>query len=164
MILTVTPPYKNPFAGDASIFLAGSIEMGVAEDWQTAMIRRMEDEYCGDMPTKDIVVYNPRRDDWDSSWEQKLENPKFNEQVNWELDHLAKADVIAMFFQEGTKSPISLLELGLFAHRSTGMVVYCPEGFWRKGNVDIVCQRHGVPVFTNRATWSNNVIDALNRV
>jgi hypothetical protein len=32
-----------------------------------------------------------------------------------------------------------LLELGLFA-RSGKMVVCCPEGFWRRGNVQIVCQ------------------------
>lgn len=24
------------------------------------------------------------------------------------------------------------------------VIVCCPEGFWRKGNVDIVCQRYGV--------------------
>ena len=41
-------------------------------------------------------------------------------------------------------SPISLLEFGLHA-RSGKMVVFCPEGFWRKGNVDIVCERYGIP-------------------
>jgi len=24
------------------------------------------------------------------------------------------------------------------------MIVCCPEDFWRKGNVDIVCERYGV--------------------
>jgi hypothetical protein len=41
-----------------------------------------------------------------------------------------------------TKAPISLLELGLFA-RSDRVVVGCPDGFWRRGNVEIVCQRYG---------------------
>jgi hypothetical protein len=48
-----------------------------------------------------------------------------------------------MYFDENTKSPISLLELGLYAS-SGKMIVYCPEGFWRKGNVDIVAQRYDI--------------------
>jgi hypothetical protein len=38
---------------------------------------------------------------------------------------------------------ITLFELGLFA-RSGKLVVCCPDGFWRKGNVDVVCKRYGV--------------------
>jgi hypothetical protein len=49
-----------------------------------------------------------------------------------------------MYFVPGTISPISLMELGLFANKC---VVYCPEGFERKGNVDIVCQRYNIPVY-----------------
>jgi hypothetical protein len=48
-----------------------------------------------------------------------------------------------MVFDPNTKSPISLLELGLHAS-SEKMVVICPEGFWRKGNVDIVCEKHNI--------------------
>ena len=37
------------------------------------------------------------------------------------------------------------MELGLFAGRMPGkLIVYCPEGFWRKGNVDITCKYYGV--------------------
>ena len=50
-----------------------------------------------------------------------------------------------MYFDPSTKSPISLLELGLFA-RTGKTIVVCPDGFWRKGNVDIVCERYGVKV------------------
>jgi hypothetical protein len=117
-----------------SIFLAGSIEMGKAENWQQRLIREIGDG---------AIFYNPRRDDWDSSWEQKIENDQFREQVQWELDALEKADIIVMYFDPNTKSPISLLELGLFA-RSKKMIVYCPEGFWRKGNVDVVCHKYWV--------------------
>jgi hypothetical protein len=27
------------------------------------------------------------------------------------------------------------------------IMMCCEEGFYRKGNVDIVCKRHGVPVY-----------------
>ena len=118
------------------IFLAGSIEMGKADEWQKRIETTLQDE--------DIIVYNPRRDDWDSSLKQDINEPQFAEQVNWEMDALDDADVIAFYFQPETKSPISLLELGLYADkaRTKTLIVCCPDGFWRKGNVDIVCQRY----------------------
>jgi hypothetical protein len=121
-----------------SVFLAGSIEMGKAEDWQV----RIENE-LKDYP---ITIFNPRRDDWDSSWEQKESNPQFSKQVNWEMNMLDVCDIIFMYFSPETKSPISLLELGLYAN-SGKMIVCCPDGFWRKGNVDIVCSRYNIPVY-----------------
>jgi hypothetical protein len=130
MFEVIKPPYRK-----LSIFLAGSIEMGLAEDWQS----KIEKELDG----LDVTIYNPRRDSWDSSWVQSIHNEQFREQVEWELDHLDKSDVIVMYFDENTKSPISLLELGLYAS-SGKMIVYCPEGFWRKGNVDIVAQRYDI--------------------
>lgn len=115
---------------EVTVFLAGSIEMGTAEDWQSRVEREFSD-------IEELVLLNPRRDDWDSSWEQSLANPQFMEQVMWELESLERADKILMYFSPGTKSPITLLELGLFVGRD--IYVCCPEGFWRKGNVDIVC-------------------------
>jgi hypothetical protein len=35
------------------------------------------------------------------------------------------------------------MELGLYAN-SGKVIVCCPDGFWRKGNVEIVCRRHNV--------------------
>ena len=126
----IKPPYRR-----MSIFLAGSIDMGLAEDWQSVIENELDDH--------NVTIYNPRRDSWDSSWVQSIHNEEFREQVEWELDHLDKSDVIVMYFDENTKSPISLLELGLYAS-SGKMIVYCPEGFWRKGNVDIVAQRYDI--------------------
>lgn len=118
-----------------TIFLAGSIEMGAAEMWQDEFSKALED--------LNVVIYNPRRDDWDSSWTQSINDPQFNDQVTWELKHLEKADIIPMYFAPTTKSPITLLEMGLYAD-SGKLIVCCPEGFWRKGNVDIVCREFGV--------------------
>ena len=33
----------------------------------------------------------------------------------------------------------------LFA-RSGKVIVCCPEGFWRRGNVEVVCARFGLPL------------------
>ncbi len=124
---------------NTKIFLAGSIEMGAAENWQEVI----EDTF---RHKSDLVIFNPRRDVWDSSWVQKESNGQFNYQVNWELDKLTEADIIFMYFAPDTKSPISLLELGLYAD-SKKMIVVCPDSFWRKGNVDIVCNRYDIPIY-----------------
>jgi len=31
-------------------------------------------------------------------------------------------------------------------HAKSGkVIVHCPEGFWWKGNVDVVCKKYGIP-------------------
>ena len=127
-------PFKN--AKHACIFLAGSIEMGTAEPWQENFVQEFQDY--------DVTFLNPRRTDWDSSWVQEKSNPEFSEQVNWELDALNFADYVVFYFDKNTKSPITLMELGLYAHKKC--IVCCPTGFYRKGNVDIVCARYKIPV------------------
>ena len=123
------------------IFLAGSIEQGIAEDWQSYVEKALsnDDRYC---------LLNPRRDNWDNTWEQSIKNTQFKEQVNWELDALELSDLIIMYFDASTKSPISLLEFGLFA-KSNKLAVICSQGFWRKGNVDVICERFNILKFNN---------------
>ena len=113
--------------------------MGLAEEWQERVVRAMSS-------VSDLVILNPRRDDWDSNWEQRADDPQFYEQVSWELDMLDAADIVVMYLAAGTKSPVSLLELGLCA-RSGKLKVCCPEGFWRRGNVEMVCRRYQIPLF-----------------
>jgi hypothetical protein len=117
--------------GYISVFLAGSIEMGKAEDWQKDFIDGLKDE--------PIIFLNPRRDNWDSSWDQTIENEKFKEQVIWELSCLEMADVIVLCFDPNTLSPISMIEFGLHA-RNGKLIVYCPDGFWKKGNIDVTSE------------------------
>jgi hypothetical protein len=142
---TYKPPMNIVLRNSArkSVFLAGSIEMGVAENWQDRVGKLFKD--------LGYDVFNPRREEWDSSWEQKFENPQFYQQVNWELNALESADLIIMYFDPSTKSPISLLELGLFA-RSGKLRVVCPDGFWRKGNVEITCNYYNIPLHNNLDT------------
>lgn len=124
--------------GFTSIFLAGTIDMGNSTDWQSYVAEQFKDE--------DVNILNPRRSSWDSSWTQSFENPQFYQQVNWELSALERADIIILYLAEGSKSPISLLELGIHA-RSGKLLVYCPDGFYRSGNVQIVCDRYNIPLY-----------------
>jgi len=119
-----------------SLFLAGSIEMDDAPRWQDMLIAALADT--------DLVVLNPRRDALPPEWEQHAGNALFHGQVQWELEGLERTDVVCFYFVPGTKSPISLLELGLLA-RSGRAIVCCPEEFWRRGNVEIVCARYAIP-------------------
>ncbi|KAJ7100269.1 hypothetical protein B0H15DRAFT_819537 [Mycena belliarum] len=165
----VFKPPEIPLISGRSVFLAGSIEMGAAEDWQTVITNRLSH-----LP---ITILNPRRNDWDSSWKQSASDPQFREQVKWELDMLDRCDVIAMYFDPNTKAPISLLELGLFAasrkgpkegrsgedtqERPSKLVVCCPDGFYRKGNVEIVCERYKVPMLQNIDQLIHRVVERL---
>ena len=124
------------------IFLGGTIDMGNSIDWQQKIINDFQDSFA----EKEIIIFNPRRENWDSSWVQTIQNEQFSGQVNWELDALEASDFIIMFFEKNSKSPVSMLELGLFAD-SKKMLVCCEEGFWRKGNIDIVCKRKAIPTF-----------------
>ena len=120
------------------VFLAGSIEMGKAGRWQDDVVGALEDTgFCG-------TIINPRRDDWDSSWKQEFTNPQFYQQVTWELAGLKSADTVLVYFDPETKAPITLLELGILTAKSDQVIVCCPEGFWRRGNVEVVCSSFGI--------------------
>lgn len=124
-------------------FLAGSIEMGKAVDWQARVIAE----------TADILgnIYNPRRRDWDPTW--AAESAELKAQINWELDQLEDAQTIFFYFQGDTLSPISLLEFGLAVAWSTrgrsapNVIVVCERDFWRRTNILETCQRGQVQVF-----------------
>ena len=140
MAKIVKPPtsitsYKT--SSKSLIFLAGSIEMNGAEDWQSTVQNHFD--------KADIVFFNPRRDDWDTSWIQRKSNKQFNTQVTWELDGLDYADHILMHFDSKTKSPITLAELGLQAS-SGKLIVSCSPEFWRYGNVEMICDRFAIPL------------------
>lgn len=137
-------------AGERSVFLAGTIDNGNSLDWQQEVISLLEG--------KVDHIFNPRRADWDASWLQREDNPQFKEQVTWELDHIRKALHVLMYFAPGSLSPITLLELGIAAAEAPEkLVVCCPEGFWRKGNVDILCTRYGV----RRAQGLSEMVEAI---
>ena len=155
MVEYKAPKYPDTYAGRFSLFLAGSIEMGTAEKWQDKVVATLSDF--------DIDIFNPRRDDWDFSWEQVKENKHFKEQVCWELNNIEAADHVLFYLDPVTKSPVTMLELGLvLATRGSGKVtVCCPPGFWRKGNVDIVCNRYNVLVHGSLDSALEEVMEML---
>jgi hypothetical protein len=137
------PPTKVAYGENNdlfSVFTAGSIEMGSAIQWQKTMVK-----YLRDLP---IIITNPRRGHWDPNINAKKDDPDFFDQVKWELDSLTRADVIVFFFDCNTSSPVTLLELGLWA-KSGKVIVCCDQRYWRQSNVDIVCERYNVPLVSS---------------
>ena len=121
--------------GWTTVFLAGTIDNGNSEDWQQTVAGKLAGR------DRNYLLYNPRQDDWHPEREGEMEY-----QVNWELEHMEKADHILVVFLPGSQSPITLLELGLHA-RSGKLLVVCTPGFYRYDNVRITCERYGIPIF-----------------
>lgn len=117
-----------------TVFLAGTTTG--PPDWRTVICDRM-----ADLP---ITFLNPLRLDWDDGWTDDV----FRRQVNWELSKQEEADVVAVYFGANTAAPISLMELGLSAKEKKA-VVYVDEGYQKKGNVRVVCERYGIEVHGN---------------
>lgn len=160
---TLHPPLYHTLLNtkQLNIFLAGSIEMGNVWDWQQYIVNVVS-------PMNEVgVLFNPRRLDFDTSQKQSIDNPYFATQVNWELDHIELADVIFMYLDPNTKSPISLMELGLILGDPMlrpKLVICCPDGFWRKGNVDITCARNNVLVFDNLESATKALVEVIKDI
>lgn len=136
----IQAPQRVDWNVPVTIFLAGSIEMGEAEEWQQEAIELFEELIPKKLKSK-YQLLNPRRDDWDNSVENSYDDPVLSQQVNWELKGIENSYMTLMYFDPETISPISLLELGCYGHN---MVVVCPEGYCKKGNVDILCERRRI--------------------
>lgn len=108
------------------IFLAGSIDMGTSIYWYDKIIKDIA-------INKDVnyFFFVPRR------IENFTDDMHF-EQITWELNLLEKSDYIYMYFLGNSKSPISMLEFGLFIKECPEKItVFCPEEFWRYKNIEI---------------------------
>lgn len=134
----VAPETFNDMVG-RSVFLGGTIDNGSSYNWQNEVAEVLMNRFS-------FNVLNPRRVDWDTSWSQSINNVEFYRQVNWELNALKKADIILLNFLENSLSPITLLELGLMAESGKVRVV-CPSSYWKKGNIEIVCEKYQIPLF-----------------
>jgi hypothetical protein len=134
------PNYDNP----ASMFLAGSIEMGKAIQWQDHLTKELRDF--------EITVCNPRRGQWSTNLNPGDMDDLFKHQVEWELAALEAVDVIVFFFDKNTLSPVTMLELGLWA-QSGKVVVCCHKDFWKSGNIHHVCNRYNVPYVKDYADF-----------
>lgn len=128
-----------------SVFLAGTIDNGKSEDWQSALTQAVSN--------LNIAILNPRR----TSWNEEANQKEIEAQIEWEMDALDIADLIVFYFAPNSKSPVTMLELGRYASRNK-CIVCCPEGFWRKTNVDVFCRRTGVKTVESIEDLANEIM------
>ena len=143
MVYEVKPHDEEPTVTGRvlRIFLAGTIDMGDSVDWQRDFVNWLKDTFT----LGTYIVYNPRRDEWIEGGKKELDY-----QVKWELNHLEASDMIIMNILGTSKSPITLLELGLFA-KTGKLTVCCEPEFYRYDNVKAVCDRYSVEMFNSLA-------------
>lgn len=117
--------------------LFGSIEQGKATNWQKKVTEYLD---C-----YDLNICNSRREYWDDKWELEANNKAYNEQIVWELQALDVSNVQLFYFEPNTKSPITLTLFGMSAAQyRPDILVCCPNGYWRKGLIDILCKKYGI--------------------
>ena len=133
-----------------NLFIAGTIDGGESINHQQAII----DELNSCDTVHPIMIYNPRREDWTDGDSHE----EIDKQINWELYHLERADLIIMNILGNSKSPISLMEIGLFA-KENKLIVFCNPNFYRFDNVRIVCKRYNVPLYE-----TNDILVIKNKI
>lgn len=129
-------PSEEPVSGVKSVFLAGTTTAVGDIDWRKQLSTSLSEH--------PITFFNPNRPDWDSTWREDITFTPYREQVLWELDKQAKADLVVVYFHPATVAPISLLEFGLSARIPDKVVAIAPKGYSKRGNVQIVCQKFGI--------------------
>lgn len=141
MAIEIQAPNRVPLehAQKIRVFLGGAIDMGKAIHWQKKLVE--------DLVNYDVVLLNPRRDDFQVDAVQSKDNPYFRQQVEWELQGQEQADLCVYFIPAGSQSRITLLEIGMFC-LDQEHVICVEEGFDRKGNLDIVAARYDLNLVT----------------
>lgn len=134
-----------------AVFLAGTIDNGKAEPWAHLIADEFKDQA--------INFFDPRRAIWDGSMEQRARNPVFRHQVEWETAHLEGCDIPFFNFVGGSLSPVTIGEINyVVASRANATVfrpmpiVVCPDDFWRKGNIELLCEAHDIIVHNDVAS------------
>lgn len=148
----VTPPSLFFPSSGPKIFLAGSINMGKAPDWQGNVIKYIKETWTD----CDVTVYNPRRAE---AFTPEMEE----EQAAWEACMLQNADFILMHLAaEGGVSPISLLELGLYM-RDEKLYLSIEEDYPRKyvtsihyalSGANLITESPNISIERMRLSWN----------
>ncbi|KAK7177649.1 hypothetical protein PSPO01_16301 [Paraphaeosphaeria sporulosa] len=149
-------PLDNVDVGDrVRIFVGGSIEMGKAPEWQAA--------FADKITSLPIAAFNPRRIRWDDSLEQNIKNEALRHQIHWEMTNLDQADLIIFYFHPNTISAVTLMELGRYS-QSGKIIVCCPEGYHRRGNVQYLCGKDNVLLLDDFDELVNIVIAKVEEI
>lgn len=145
------PSEELPRETNKSVFLAGTTTPFDGVDWRERL--------CSSLRTAPITIYNPCN--WDIAWEQGAESESFRNQVKWEMNKQELCDIIVIFFHPASQAPISLLELGMATRFPEKAIVACPDGYWKRGNVQVVCDRFGIEMVDSAEELGEAILKRL---
>ena len=120
--------------GKKYCFLAGSIDFKVTNSWRDKVIEKSSEK---------TVFFDPTRKDHDLLSEEEMKS-----HIIWELKALELADFIILNFFPDAKSPISLVELGLYM-KSNKLIVVCPKEFYQYRYLNTICCKYSTPIYYN---------------
>lgn len=151
-MVIITPETEYQESKNKSVFFAGTIDDGNSLNWQDKTIIELINLGF------DCDIYNPRREHWNPNTPKE----EIEYQIKWEQNHLDNADMIVMVLLDDSKSPISLLELGLYA-KSKKIVVFCTTNFYRWDNVRLTCDKYHIELIQdlNPLIIANKIISKL---
>lgn len=154
--MIIKAPNKiNIYPNEKIVFLAGSIDMDKVIKWQDEISLFIKNR-------RQCTILNPRRDDWDNTWQQSYDDIRFNQQVTWEQTGIRLADLVVFVFDANDKAPITLMELGLAVGLGKKCIVWCPEDYWKYGNVEMLCHLNGIGLHNLFFdTFKNWVVDLI---
>lgn len=132
MIYTSTNKLPKKEKGKEYFFLAGSIDYHLQSNWRQEIINKTGSS---------VHFFDPTRID-----HNELSNFKMKEHIKWELDALDISDKIILNFLPNAKSPISLVELGMYVSTSK-LIVICPNEFYQSRYIKVLCNKHKTSIF-----------------
>ena len=115
------------------LFLGGGITG--CPDWQSTITNLIE-EYTQATGawTVDVDIVNPRRTEWNPSFDNQAESEK---QVQWEFNQLWNSNSILFWFCKETLCPITLFELGVWSTTHKKIFVGVEPGYQRLFDVKV---------------------------
>ncbi|QBZ65005.1 hypothetical protein PoMZ_06708 [Pyricularia oryzae] len=130
---------REVFGYQRIVYLAGSTPGSGSADWREALV--------GSLAHLPVTWVDPSRPEWDESWREDYDHEPFREHVKWELDMKRRADLVVVHLAASSRPSDGLLELGEMAGARRRCKVVCENGYQKRGDVVMLCQRHEIAVF-----------------
>ncbi|TLD23800.1 hypothetical protein PspLS_06379 [Pyricularia sp. CBS 133598] len=142
---------RNVLEHQRIVFLAGSTPGSGTADWREALV--------GSLAHLPVTWVDPTRPEWDESWREDLEYEPFGEHVRWEIEMRDRADLVVVHFGASSRPSDGLLELGVLAGSRGRCKVVCEDGYQKRGDVVMLCQKHQIAVFGSVGELARELIE-----
>lgn len=146
LAVRVHAPARFVDDGRLCVFLAG-----VLGDWREEVVRDLQD--------LDVVIFDPVRKDWDSTWVESVDDVRFVEQTLWEFWRQAEAGLVLFYFGSAeADGVVTMMEFGLWAGTGRAVVLESPD-FRKWGYIRVICGELGVKIVRSVKEFRQFVVE-----